>query len=169
MQAIHLIELDTSNPLWGKAKRQLLQTYKKHPFFYEFEQWVTYYFDESEKCVAERNSEFILRMREALGITSQVLFSRGMEIQQANNEMNAEITKTLGGTAYLSGMGADDYQTNAPFHRLGLQLTYTHFDPLSFSYPQSGHQQFIPGLSVLDAIANIGIEGVKMLVGKGKN
>jgi hypothetical protein len=66
-----------------------------------------------------------------------------------------EIVRALGGNAYLSGQGGSKYQDAAKFDRAGIQVVYSDFEHPA--YPQ-GHPEFLPGLSVLDALFHLGFE-----------
>jgi hypothetical protein len=63
---------------------------------------------------------------------------------------------------YLSGKGGATYQDPRKFAAAGLKLEYLDFVPPA--YPQAGTEGFVPGLSVLDAIFNVGFEGTAALV-----
>jgi hypothetical protein len=57
------------------------------------------------------------------------------------------------GATYLSGKGADKYQDPDKFTNLGLGFTYSEF--VHPQYEQST-SNFLPGLSVVDLILNVG-------------
>lgn len=64
----------------------------------------------------------------------------------------------------MCGGGADGYQDDAVFERHGVKLVRQDFiHPL---YPQQGREEFVPGLSVIDAAMNIGWQGVGELLSK---
>jgi hypothetical protein len=62
---------------------------------------------------------------------------------------------------YLSGKGGAKYQDPAKFKAAGIELRYTDFvHPV---YDQGG--QFVPGLSILDAVFHLGWDRTRALVG----
>lgn len=80
------------------------------------------------------------------------------------SQLMAELTQSVGGKRYLSGghepvnstgegIGAAAYNDPAVFAEMSVELTYQNFSPRS--YLQQGNE-FIPGLSVLDALAWMG-------------
>jgi hypothetical protein len=62
----------------------------------------------------------------------------------------------------LCGGGAEGYQENEKFSRAGVELIYQNFKhPV---YPQINSHEFIPGLSIVDALMNCGFEGTQHLI-----
>jgi hypothetical protein len=68
----------------------------------------------------------------------------------------------LGGSAYLSGRGGANYQDPSKFRDASIELRYTAF--ANRSYPQVGCAEFVPGLSVVDALFNIGAQSVSEMI-----
>ena len=63
----------------------------------------------------------------------------------------------------MCGGGASDYQDDEQFERAGVQMVYQDFRHPT--YPQSGATDFVPGLSIVDALMNVGVAGVRSLLG----
>lgn len=75
------------------------------------------------------------------------------------------MTKAVGGTAYLCGGGASGYQLDEKFPAAGIQLVHQRFrHPL---YPQASGAEFVPGLSVIDALMHCGFESTRALIEEG--
>jgi hypothetical protein len=88
--------------------------------------------------------------------------SSELNVNGAATDLLIATTKAVGGTAYLSGDGADGYQQDGRFAEEGLELQFQSFAPQP--YPQIGSKEFVPGLSVLDALFNLGFEGTAALL-----
>ena len=73
----------------------------------------------------------------------------------------AIVLKLAPGGTYLSGKGGGGYQDPAKFEKAGLKLAYSGFSQPQ--YPQGG-ANFVPGLSVLDAVFHLGWKGAAALV-----
>jgi len=67
-----------------------------------------------------------------------------------------ELVKAVGGHTYLSGHGGADYQDPAVFETAGVGLEYSDFKPVPYSQTADG---FMAGLSIIDAIFNLGWSG----------
>jgi hypothetical protein len=85
------------------------------------------------------------------------------------SELMISLTQKAGGTIYLSGgrdpnthkespVGAAAYNDPEAYRMASIELIYQNFSPSP--YDQGGHP-FVPGLSVLDALAWLGPEGTR--------
>ena len=72
-----------------------------------------------------------------------------------------DLVARIGGTAYLSGRGGAKYQNPAAFTAAGLDLVYTEFEPQPYHQASEG---FTPGLSIVDAVFNLGFEAAADLL-----
>jgi hypothetical protein len=65
----------------------------------------------------------------------------------------------------MCGGGASGYLEDKAFAVVGVELRYQSFaHPI---YTQHGEREFIPGLSVVDALMNLGFDGVSQLLRRG--
>jgi hypothetical protein len=74
-----------------------------------------------------------------------------------------QICRKLGATTYLAGGGAVNYQDDAKFKAAGVEVEYSDFKPQP--YPQLWGD-FLPNLSVVDALMNKGPSTLDLLVRK---
>lgn len=156
---------------WSRKHITSLEcSYKKAPFFHE-------YFDgiaetltrHSGGTLCEVNIELIRLVSSWLGLPARMLASSELGIDATRDDRLIEIVKRVGGSRYLSGKGGSNYQDPEKFRAAGIDLAYTGFSPVP--YPQhgaakqgavqQGEDGFVPGLSVVDALFNIGAEGIR--------
>ncbi|HCK78514.1 MAG TPA: hypothetical protein DHW34_00685 [Actinobacteria bacterium] len=74
-----------------------------------------------------------------------------------------EICQHFGASRYLSGNAAKSYLDNQLFDNAGIEVVWQ--DYAHPSYPQL-HGEFVPYLSALDLILNVGPESPKVIRGK---
>jgi hypothetical protein len=82
--------------------------------------------------------------------------SSEFRVSAAGTERLIELTRLSGGDVYLSGDGAESYQFEPLFAAQSLKL-----ERLGFAhpvYPQAVRREFVPGLSAIDALFNVGPE-----------
>lgn len=96
-----------------------------------------------------------------LSIKVRTLRTSEMEsLTGRKNELNISILKSVGATSYYSGIGGKAYQheeEEKAFLDNGISLMYQDF--LKWTYYQR-QGDWIPGLSIIDALFNIGPEGI---------
>lgn len=93
----------------------------------------------------------ILILKEWLRIETRIVRASDLGVSGSGSQLLCEIVKQLGGKIYLSGPSGRTYLDTSLFERQGIQVKYHTFQ--SFEYPQR-FGAFIPGLSVLDYLAN---------------
>lgn len=112
--------------------------------------------------LASTNAAAIVRIATRLGLEPVFHFSSALGIQgRADQRLAAIVNAIAPGGTYLSGNGGATYQAEDTFSRAGLTLRYSKF--VHPRYPQ-GEGEFMPGLSVLDAIFHLGWRGTGNLV-----
>src|SRR5207302_5906181 len=95
-----------------------------------------------------------------LGLRAELVKSSTLGVELTKADRLIEICRRLGADTYLSGHGAKKYQDEAQFHAQGLRLFYSDFAPSPYRQLWG---DFLPGLSVLDALFNLGRDGTAAL------
>lgn len=146
----------------NKINKTLYTNYKRAPYFSSVFPLVEDYFSDSSVFIAERNMRFINKVCHMLNIQRTAIRSSTLECSQASTELLIEICKKVSATAYMCGGGAKNYQEDEKICAHGIKLIYQNFQhPV---YPQFNTENFIPGLSIIDALMNCGFQGVKLLL-----
>ena len=149
---------------WRKKLLKTLQTnYGKAPYFKQALPILEPLIMNQTESVADYNIHAITRLCSELGFDTKKLV-RGSELQANGSatDLLIEMTKSVGGTAYMCGGGSGGYQEDEKFHQEGLELSYQNFKHPT--YEQTGTSAFIPGLSILDALFNLGFERLARLI-----
>lgn len=152
-----------SDGQWTKKKlRTLEQSYAKSPYFKILWERIREMVLREEMELAEYNMKNIRCLSELLGLTTRFVKDSDLEVTSSSTQRLIDITQGVEGTGYISGKGGDKYQGPELFEQAGIELAYTDF--VCRSYQQMGTEAFMPGLSVLDALMNCGIEGTRALL-----
>jgi hypothetical protein len=149
---------------WQRAHLDALKGYyAKAPCFEATWAWlreVLLSLDSSN--VAAANEALVRAIAGRLNI--RCAFRRSSEFDtcgQLGDDRLISLLRTIGSeVSYLSGKGGSNYQDPAKFQRAGIPLAY-----VAFAHPvyDQGHE-FIPGLTVLDAIFRLGFERTSALI-----
>ncbi|MBM2816091.1 MAG: wbmP [Ignavibacteria bacterium] len=156
------ITIDNSKDFSIKHIRTIEQNYGKTRFFNEIFPFCLDFYNNDNPKIAERNFAFIEVICNSLNINTLRFRSSAMELSATSTELLIEIAKRTGCDLYLCGGGASGYQEDEKFSEAGIKLVYQNF--VHPEYEQYNTKEFHPGLSVLDALFNIGIEGVSELL-----
>lgn len=161
--AINQIEWADEQPWRVKLLKTLLTNYAKAPHYRETMAWLEPLILLQESNLARYNMAVIRAIADRIGlrhdhcVTSSSLGGRGQA-----SELLIDLTHKAGGDCYLCGGGASGYQDDEAFGAAGVELRYQSFThPI---YTQHGGREFIPGLSIMDSLMNLGYEGVRRLL-----
>lgn len=163
---IYEMEFNDAEPkIYQEALRTVELNYKRAPFFKEVFPIVERFLLSPEMNMNKRNLSFIFHIMELLDIKTEFCYSSDMACQEKSTALLVEILQKKQGTAYLCGGGASGYQQDELFHAAGKEVIYNSFNhPV---YNQKSSQEFVPGLSIIDALMNVGVVETKKLIRNG--
>ena len=75
-----------------------------------------------------------------------------------------KICKNIDADTYISGIGGRNYIDNNIFTKNKIELVFQQYKPVP--YKQRFSQEFIPDLSIIDMLSNVGTESYKFVVEK---
>jgi hypothetical protein len=142
-----------------KLWRTVTQNYGKHPHFADARGILDVVMESEEESLAKLNEEVIVYIKGQAGIQSDIHVASGMNASGKRTEKLIDICRHLGADEYVSPVGAKAYLTEDGFEgRAPCSLVFQDFTPSE--YPQKGVDEFIPNLSIVDVVANIGWNGL---------
>jgi hypothetical protein len=163
VRAIQDIQIDSTLPWRKKFAKTLNQSYGRAPFYNEVLPVLEGLIENSGDSLASFNHTAICDLAERLGISTQkIVLGSSLSCEGQATDLLINMTLAVGGTAYLCGGGAADYQEDEKFAASGLTLIYQQFKHPT--YPQVQSKTFVPGLSTIDALMNCGFQGVRKLL-----
>lgn len=146
------INLDTR---FGATHAKSLQTaYGKAPFGHDYLPQLTGLVKSGTPLLGAFNESLIRWIADALGITTQIVRGTDLGATGRRTELTVAQCLELGATHYLAAGGSLEYTSREPgFAAHGITVEYhTYPHP---EYPQL-HGTFIPYLSAVDALLNVG-------------
>ncbi len=157
------VQIDDSQPWRKKLLRTVELNYRRAPYFDEVFPLVEELVARPTDQLAAFNEANIRRLGEELGLDSgKLVHSSEIETDAGGTELLVELTRGVGGIAYLSGgLAPEAYQDEAAFAAAGVELVLQEFRHPT--YPQPADEP-VHGLSIVDALMNCGIAGTAALV-----
>ncbi|MBI3741894.1 MAG: WbqC family protein [Chloroflexi bacterium] len=149
---------------WREHLLKVLQTnYGRAPFYEKVAPFLTELVNQPTDMIADYNMTIVRALAGKLELdNSKLVASSAIAVCGQATEMLCALVHAVGGTAYLAGGGASDYQEDALFVQNNIELIYQNFQqPV---YPQFNTTEFVPGLSIVDALMNCGFQGTRALL-----
>jgi hypothetical protein len=168
LPAVDEVRVQWENPAVAKQLRTLRAEYGRHPFFDEVFALVEELYEAQPPLIAGLNERFFATVLERIGhvpelVTSRSLVARDPSLAELHgNELVVALCKAAGAEEYVSGAGCFDFIRPDTFEAEGVEFWVQAFDhPV---YEQRRASEFVSHLSVLDALFNLGFDGVAGLV-----
>ena len=111
--------------------------------------------------LADWNTFLIEEISQLLGLKATRHFASQLPVSGKSTAYLVALVKHLSGDAYLCGQGAKKYQDNSLFELANIELEYMDYYTYleQNAYPQV-QGPWLNGLSVIDALMNIGVNGI---------
>lgn len=156
-------EVQFSNNFWrGKHIKSIRNAYSNCSYFHELEE-ILKCIENGDNKLSQFNIEIIIAIMNILDIDVKLHVASKMKIFGQRTERLAHITKKLGCNTYVATAGSVDYMMTdglAPFADISVNVLNYNILP----YSQKKVSNFVPNLSIIDAIANYGSRNVKHLI-----
>ena len=166
-QLINEVKINTSDKRWlRKTLLTLEQSYRKTKYFEQYYGALKEILEEGHEFIAELNIKMVMWLIDILRISVETRRSSEFSLSTTSNQRLIDLTIFVGGQVYLSGDGADDYQLEGEFRKNDIILQRIGFQhPV---YDQFHGSEFIPGLSIIDALFHLGAEATHNLLANSR-
>ena len=146
---------------WKISHRdQIMQAYSSLYGRNEIKSFVENFMSINENKLADFNISVIKYLAGVLNLQTKFLCASDLGCQGRRSDHLGEITKYLGAEEYLSPQGSRDYLINDGFtDKYQARLLFQEYGVKP--YRQSSGSEFVSHLSIIDVIANIGLEATK--------
>jgi hypothetical protein len=173
-QIISDIIIDDSQPWRARLCRTLEVNYRKAPYFDTIFPQVATCIRRPETHLSAYNIRNIIEIARLLGLDTDFALASALMQSQAfrdsepsgstlsGSSLLVRLCLRVGADHYLAGDGAEGYEQPEIYDRQKITLLRNGF--VGAPYPQTGTAEFRPGLSILDALFNLGPEAAGRLV-----
>lgn len=146
--------------------KNISHAYKKKPYGDQVLDFFSRYGKKDYRYLIDLNVDFILGFLGLFGVESDIVFSSGLGCGGKRSWKISNICKYVGCDEYLSPPGSKEYLEADDFQEIaGVKLIFNNFVPVPYN---QGEESFSGYASVLDVIANLGVESAERYV-KGED
>ena len=145
-----------------KYKKRIELAYCKCKYYKEEKEFIFKLISTPSSNFAQYNIHFIKEISKRLNLSTEIKISSQMNIGEIENATDRiiKLAKAVDATHYISGRGGNNYQDHKLYEENSIKLIYSNF--IDFEYEQYKTKEFVKGLSIIDAIFNIGFEELKL-------
>ena len=114
------------------------------------------------EMLLELNMTIIKKINDWLKIKTKIIYESELGIEGEATNRLINICKAVNADVYLSGDMGHDYLNEELFKQNEIELRYQNYTPKQ--YNQILSREFIPNLSIIDMLSNIGHEEVRKIL-----
>ena len=155
------VEINNDQP-WAEKNWDLIcKSYNDSPFFDLYKTTLNSIFKKKWNLIFDLNFYTLKKAFEWLDIKTEFILDSELDVTGMSSEHLLNICKKLGATKYLSGPSGKNYLNEKIFEQSKIKVEYQKYDPII--YPQKYAKSFVPNLSILDLLFNMGSDSKKLI------
>jgi hypothetical protein len=149
---INQVEVSATHSYFvSKLLKTLTQYYGKTPCFGKYFPGIKDILERPYPYAWELNRDLLFYCAKALNLRCEIKIASSFTTQAEKESRIIDLVKQVGGTTYISGNGAKDYQVPEHFGKEGIELVYSEFKVKPY---EQLYGAFIGGLSIVDSLFN---------------
>lgn len=149
---------------WPRKHREAIRlNYSRAPFFEKYYPYFESVYARQWEFLVDLCYETTAHLQEVLGITTPTLKASDLKTEGTKADLVLDLCRRMKATHYLSGELARGYLSEEDFQREGIALEYQGYSHPEYSQRYAG---FVPHLSVIDLLFNVGDESRDVLTAK---
>lgn len=127
--------------------------YARCPYYRQVLELLGPMYEDPGDYLAPFNMRLIRAIANYLGLKPRFCLESEIPETGTSTQRLIDLVRFCGGSTYVSGLGGTNYQDPAIFHANGIELDVRRYRPVEY---RQIHGEFVPGLSVLDALFHLG-------------
>lgn len=151
-----IIDIEINNEiLWKELTfTKLHQSYNSSKYFSNYSSYFKKLYEKNWDMLFDLNLETIKKIIDFLGIKIEIIRESELNITGQSTERLVNICDSLNADVYVSGEGGKNYLNEKLFDEKNIKIEYQNYKPIE--YDQIHSEKFIPNLSILDLLFNLG-------------
>ena len=142
----------------------LAHCYRKAPFFDRYAPEIGVVLNRPHAFLSELTAELLRMLLRQLGIGTRLLFASDRDFTGKKSEYLLDMCRTLGAKSYISGARGRSYLNEAAFSAAGISVEFQDYHHPIYAQRFGA---FVPNMSVLDLLFNVGPRSLDVLLGAG--
>ena len=162
-KSLPIMDVKINNEIpWGKINlKKICAGYNKAKFFHLYKDYFENLYKKEWNNIFDLNFETIKQVLRWLDIKVEIVIESELRVSGQPTERLVKVCKKLGADTYISGIGGKRYLNEKLFEKNKIILKYQNYNPIR--YLQHTSKSFIPNLSIIDLLANVGSKSGKLL------
>ncbi|MGI0088655.1 MAG: WbqC family protein [Nitrosotalea sp.] len=163
------MDVEINNELsWRELHwKKIHQSYANAKYFYLYKDHLESLYKRDWKFLFDLDLHTIKKTIEWLGLKIDVIRESELNVQGRSTERLINACKEVGADTYISGTGGKNYIDEKLFEKHNIKFEYQNYLPIP--YKQRLAKSFIPDLSIIDLLFNVGPGSLELITESRKN
>jgi hypothetical protein len=155
------VEINNDLPWKEHHWKKIYQSYAKTKHFNLCKDYLENLYKKEWQFLFDLDFETTKQTIEWLGLRIEILRESELHVKGESTERLVNVCKAIGADTYVAGIGSYEYMDEKLFYQNKLKVEYQNYVPIQ--YPQRFTDSFIPDLSIIDMMVNVGPESLKLI------
>jgi len=164
--ANRLVEINNNVPWRTHNFDSIRGSYTHSKFFHLYENYFKNLYEKEWKYLCDLDIETLKKTIEWLGIKIKIVLESELKINGKGTEHLINVCKVVDADTYISGIGGKNYMNEKLFEQNNIKLVYQNYEPVV--YEQHLSKSFIPNLSIIDLLCNVGNNSLNLITKNNK-
>lgn len=134
--------------------KKIFHAYNRSPWFSNYKENFQRMYEKTWDYLIDLNIETLKQTLLWLGMKIEIVHESDLNISSNGTQRLIDCCKAIGADTYVSGSGAKAYMDEKLFEKQKINLEFQNYTPIQYKQFSSG--VFIPNLSIIDMLCNLG-------------
>lgn len=143
--------------------RKIYHSYANANFFNLYKNYFENLYKKEWQFLFDLDLETTKKIIEWLGIKVEIIKGSELNVKGMSTERLVNVCKSIGADTYIAGGGSKNYMDEKLFEKNNLKVEYQNY--VQTPYKQHLSEYFVPDLSIIDMLFNVGPNSLKLITG----
>ncbi len=155
------VRVNNALPWRAEHWKKITYSYRNSACFHLYREYLEDLYQRQHDLLFDLNLETTKAVMRWLDIDIPVVRESQLGVTGEGTQRLVNVCRAVGADTYVSGVGGKGYMDEELFRAHGVTLQYQLYEPTP--YPQRFATEFVPNLSILDMLFNLGPEARRIL------
>jgi hypothetical protein len=162
-----LVEINNEMPWKEHHWKKIYQSYAKTKYFYLYKDYLENLYKKEWKFLFDFDFETTKKTIDWLDLKIEIVKESELHVKGESTERLVNVCKAVGADTYVAGKGGKYYMEEKLFQKNNLKVEHQNYIPIQ--YPQRFTDVFVPDLSIIDMVTNVGPDSLKLITFSHEN
>ena len=157
------VEVNNSLPWRTEHLKKISYSYRNASWFHEYGPYFEELYKRDHSKLVDLDLDVTRKILDWLDIRIEVLLESNLRVEGEGTQRLVNACVAVGADSYVSGIGGKNYLDEGIFAANNIRLEYQEYQPRP--YRQRFVEEFVPNLSVIDMLFNVGPKSRELIAG----